>query len=311
MDKKIVVSLPNEILHKHIAEMPGVEALLWRMDSKAPRQEINIVVPPYLDGNKTLAQLHGIETNLVQWQSIGYDGVADYLPEGTPFANAATVHETSTAELAVGLAIAAQRGIDESARAMTQKFWDPQHRPSLADSRVLLLGYGGVAKATEKRLLPFEVDIVRVATSSRKETLADGQEVHVHGLEHLESLLGDANIVISSLPLNDKTNKMFDAKRLAQMSDGALLINVGRGGVVDTDALAGELNSERLRAALDVVDPEPLPADHPLWAAPNLLITPHNGGNTSAMTPRLVALIKRQIEHLQKGEEFENLINFT
>ncbi|HUH53404.1 MAG TPA: 2-hydroxyacid dehydrogenase [Microbacteriaceae bacterium] len=309
MSKKIVVSVAEESLFNELKNLPEIDVLMWDMTGPAPVPEIDIVVPPYMDGEAPLAQLAGVQVKLVQWQSIGYDGVEEHLPNGIPFANARTVHETSTAELAVGLAIAAQRGIPEAVEAKTRRAWEPVFRPSLADRKILLLGYGGVSKAIEARLQPFETEITRVASVARAERNSEGKTVHVHGISEVANLIGDAEIVIVGLPLNETTAGLIDATMLARLQNDALLINVGRGAVVDTAALVKELESGRIRAALDVVDPEPLPSDHPLWGCENLLLMPHVGGDTSAMLPRIVALIKKQVQNLIDGEPFENLVS--
>ena len=308
MNATVVVSVPDEDLLRSLEGTEGVELLLWDMRGKAPRADIDLVVPPYLDGNDPLARLEGMNVRLVQWQSIGFNGVDEVLPAGIPFANAATVHETATAEIAVGLAIAGQRAFGEAVRHQLTGTWYNTTRPGLADRRVLLLGYGGVSKAIEARLTPFEVEITRVASSARKEQNLAGETVHVHGIDELETLVPEADIIIIGLPLTDATHHLFDAAMLGRMQDDALLVNVGRGAIVDTDALVAELQAGRLRAALDVVDPEPLPQGHPLWACENAFITPHNGGDSEAMHPRIVRLIKRQIAHLLAGETPENLV---
>jgi len=243
----------------------------------------------------------------VQWQSIGFDGVGEYLPVGLPFANAASVHETATAELAVGLAIAAQRGIPGFVRLGDRGVWNTTTYPSLADRHVLLIGYGGVGKAIEARLAPYEISLTRMARTARTEQNSAGETVEVVGFDRLHDELARAEIVILAVPLTDETRGLIDARALAAMPDDALLINVARGPVVVTDALVAELESGRLRAALDVTDPEPLPQDHPLWSCENALITPHVGGAASAMLPRAAALIRRQIEHRRAGETPENL----
>lgn len=309
MSKKIVVSVAEESLFNELKNIPEIDVFKWDMTGPAPVPEIDIVIPPYMDVEEPLARLAGVQVKLVQWQSIGYDGVEEHLPDGIPFANATTVHETSTAELAVGLAIAAQRGIPEAVEAKTRRAWEPVFRPSLADSKILLLGYGGVSKAIEARLLPFETEITRVASVARAERNNEGKTVHVHGISEVANLIGDAEIIIVGLPLNETTAGLIDSAMLARLQNDALLINVGRGSVVDTDALVKELESGRIRAALDVVDPEPLPSDHPLWECENLLLMPHVGGDTSAMLPRIVALIKRQVQNLINGEPFENLVS--
>lgn len=309
MSEPIVVSVPTTELLAALEGTPDAEFLLWDMSANAPRDDIDIVVTTYLDGPEPLARLVNLNPKLVQWQSIGFDRVADYLPEGIPFANATSVHETATGEIALGLTIAAQRGFGDAVRNQQRGIWDNISRPGLADKRVLLLGYGGVSKAIEARLLPFEVDITRVASRARDEVSTNGETVHVHGIDELDALLPEADIVMIGLPLTDDTVKLFDADRLALMQDDALLVNVGRGKIVDTDALLAELECGRIRAALDVIDPEPLPKDHPIWACENLLITPHNGGDTDALLPRMVRLIQRQIAHLKTGEDFENIVS--
>ena len=306
-----MVSVPDERLFASLEGIEGVELLLWDMRDEAPQRNIDIVVPPYLLGpgaQQTLTRLTGMDVQLVQWQSIGYNGIEKVLPKGMRLANATTVHETATAELTVGLAIAAQRGFGEAVRGQLTGTWHNVTRPGLADKRVLLLGYGGVGQAIESRLVPFEVDITRIASRARTETNLAGETVSVHGIDELETLIPSADIVIIGLPLTDSTRHLFDQSMLARMADDALLINIGRGPIVDTDALVQELQAGRIRAALDVVDPEPLPADHPLWACENAFITPHNGGDSEAMHPRVVALITRQIEHLRNGEQLENIV---
>ncbi|MBK0417499.1 2-hydroxyacid dehydrogenase [Leucobacter sp. CSA1] len=304
----LVVSLPDEELMAAMGEIPGVEFVLWDLKGPAPRERFDIVVPAYLGGNKPVANLAGLEVGLVQWQSIGYNGMAKYLPEGVPLANAATVHESGTAELALALALAAQRGIPDFVRAGDQGRWDSRFHPSLADRRVLLVGYGGVSKAIEARVAPFEVEVARLARSAREERNLAGETVEVRGLDELHARLAEAEVVFVAVPLTDETTGLIDAAALAAMPDGALLVNVARGPVVDTDALVAELEAGRLRAALDVTDPEPLPEDHPLWRCPNTLISPHIGGDSGAMMPRMTRLLRRQIAHLQAGEPPENLV---
>ncbi len=298
------MSVPTEALAADLGPLPeGVELVVWPMDAAAPRERFDIVVPPYMSMSRVLARLDGIEVGLVQSQSIGYDGVAAILPAGLVFANAASVHETSTAELAVGLAIASQRRIDVFARDTAAGRWESQFSQSLADRRVLLLGYGGVGKAVAARLAPFEVQLTAVARRARTE---DGMPVH--GVDELPGLLGSAEIVIVTLPGGDDTRHIVDDAFLAAMPEGALLITVGRGSLVDADALVAHVRRGRVRAALDVTEPEPLPAGHPLWGLPGVLITPHVGGDTSAMAPRIARLVRAQIERMSRGERPLNVV---
>lgn len=304
-----VLSLPTDPgLQEALSDLEGVEIVTWDLDGPAPRDTFDMVVPAYWGGARRLSRLEGVSARLVQFQSIGYNGVVDHLPAGLPFANAATVHETSTAELALALTLAAQRGVAEFVRDGLEHKWALRSFPSLADRRVLLVGYGGVGKAIEARLAGFETTIVRLARSAREEVNLAGDTVHVHGIDELHEQLALAEVVILGLPLSSETHGIIDAKALATIPDDALIVNVGRGPLVVTDALVAELESGRLRAALDVTDPEPLPADHRLWELPNVIITPHAGGDSSAMMPRVTALIRRQIAHLRAGEPLENIV---
>ncbi len=297
----VTVSVPTAKLAASLGPIDGAEVIVWEMEGAPPRTDIDLVVPPYMSQRTTLPLLAEVRSRLIQGQAIGYEGVETMLPPGSVFANASTVHETSTAELAVALTLAAQRDLPVYVRAQAEGRWAPTFAASLADRRVLLLGYGGVGKAVAARLRPFEVELTAVASRARDE---DG--VHVHGVDELPALLPHAEIVVLSLPGGEDTRHIVDDAFLRALPDGALIVNVGRGPLVDTDALLA--HAGRIRAALDVTDPEPLPEGHPLWSAPGVLIAPHVGGASTAMTPRLVALLRRQIAHLVAGEEPENIV---
>ncbi|AQX81647.1 hydroxyacid dehydrogenase [Plantibacter flavus] len=302
----LIVSLPADLREEVLSQGPlpeGVEFVEWDLRTEPPVEHIDLVVPVYLGSNKPLANVGAVTPKLVQVQSIGYDGLADLLPEGITLANAATVHEASTAELTVGLILASQRGIPDFVRAERTGEWLQSQRPSLADRRVLLIGYGGVGAAIEERLLPFEVEVTRVASSARED-----ERGPIHGIDELPELLPHAEIVIVVVPLTDSTRGLIGDDFLAALPDDALVVNVARGPVADTDALVEHATSGRIRLALDVTDPEPLPADHPLWSLPNVLVSPHIGGATSAMLPRMARLLRRQIEHLLADEEPENIV---
>ncbi|MEO8908297.1 MAG: 2-hydroxyacid dehydrogenase [Microbacteriaceae bacterium] len=299
-----MVSVPGPTLHKAFGEIPaGVELVEWDMAGPAPAAAIDIVVPPYMGGTGVLAALDGVTTRLVQSQSIGYDGVADILPPGHVFANAASVHETSTAELTMALILAAQRGIPQFVRAAEEGRWAPARLESLADRTVLLVGYGGVGRALEERLAGFEVTVVRVASQAREDVNG-----HIHGIDELPTLLPQADIVVIGVPLSPTTTHLVDDRFLSQMTDGALLVNIARGAVADTAALLDHAGRGRIRLALDVTDPEPLPDGHPLFALPNVLISPHVGGASSAMMPRMARLLRRQVDRMLRGEEPLNVV---
>lgn len=303
MTARLRVCLPDQKLLDALEPTDGVDFVLWDLTGPAPEGRLDLLVPGYMGKPAALAALEGVDVGLVQSQSIGYDGVADILPGGCVFANAAGVHETSTAELALGMMIASQRGIPDFVQNQASGTWDNSQRASLADRRVLLVGYGGVGKAIEARLLPFEAEVTRMASRARED-----ERGTVYGIDSLYEQLPLHEIVVVSVPLSGQTEQLVDGKFLAAMPDGALLVNVARGPVADTDALLAETSSGRLRAALDVTDPEPLPAGHPLWTAPGVLITPHVGGASSAMFPRMVRLIRKQIGLLLEGKEPVNVV---
>lgn len=299
-----VLSVPAQTLADDLADLTDrIEIVEWRMDAPAPRARIDIVVPPYMNAGKIFPLLEGLETGLVQGQSIGYEGISDALPPGHRFANASSVHETSTAELAVALTLAVQRHLPGFVRAQDEGEWTSVFAESLADRRVLLVGYGGIGKAVAARLAPFEVTLRAVASRARVE---DGMPVHA--VSELPELLPETDIVILSLPGGEETRHIVDDAFLSALPDGALIVNVGRGPLIDTDALVRHAEAGRIRAGLDVTDPEPLPSDHPLWRAPGILISPHVGGASTAMRPRIAALVRRQVERMLAGDEPVNVV---
>ncbi|MDQ4215006.1 NAD(P)-dependent oxidoreductase [Microbacterium sp. ASV81] len=302
----LLVTVPTAELAADLLPLPeGVHVQVWDMATPPPAERIDIVVPSYL-GRQHLSSLANISVGLVQGQMIGYETIIDRVPAGIPFANAASVHETGTAELAVGLVIAAQRELPRFVRAQDAGVWDRGFTSCVADRRVLLVGLGGVGRGIARRLGGFEASITAVAQSARTETVEGVGEIAVHPLSALPALLPEAEIVIVSLPGGSETHRLFDAAMLARMPDDALLVNVGRGTVVDTEALVAE--GGRIRAALDVMDPEPLPEGHPLWTMPGVLFTPHIGGASAAMHPRIAALIRTQIDRMLAGEPPLNVI---
>lgn len=303
------ITVPTARLAEGLGTLPeGVELSIWDLKTPPPASRLDIVVPPYMGGSTALRALNGVDVGLVQGQSIGYDGVADNLPPGILFANASSVHETSTAELTLALILAAQRQLPRFVLAQQRGEWSPVFAQSLADRRVLLVGFGGVGTAIARRLAPFEVELSAVARTARTEHVEGVGEVVVHAIDELPDLLPDAEIVVLSLPGGAATEHLFNTTMLARLAPGALLVNVGRGSLVDTDALVDALTDGRIRAALDVVEPEPLPEGHPLWAAPHLLISPHVGGASTAMNPRMVRLIHAQIDRMLAGEPPLNVV---
>jgi phosphoglycerate dehydrogenase-like enzyme len=242
-----------------------------------------------------------------QLLTAGFEAAIPYLPDGVVLSNAVGVHDAATSELAVGLILASLRGIDTAARAMTTATWIHGHHVSLADRSVLILGAGGVGSALARRLEGFEAEVTLVGRTRRttpagKPAVAARVAGSVAGISELQDLLPKADIVVLAVPLTDETRGFVDAGFLAQMLDGALLVNIARGPVVKTEDLVAALMSGRIRAALDVTDPEPLPVDHPLWRCPNVLITGHLGGNTTSFPPRAIRLVTEQLRRWRVGE---------
>lgn len=305
----LTVTLPDEDIEHRLADLRDrVDLVHWDLSAPLPAEVAERVtaveVPHYFSRPGAFDVLATLPHLRYVWlPSAGFEHAVGHLPPGVTLCNGRGVQSAGTAELTLALTLAAQRGIPDAVRAMDRGEWHNPFGPALADRHVVLVGYGSVARAIADRLEPFEVTITPVARHAR---VQDG--VQVHSLEDLPDLLPSADVVILAVPLNAGTDHLFDAQLLARMKDGALLVNVARGRVVDTDALLAELRARRLRAALDVTDPEPLPSDHPLWHAPGVLITAHQGGNTDATYPRIARLVRRQIEHLLAGEEPENIV---
>lgn len=281
-----------------------VELALWDLHSDPPIRA-ELVVMPYMGAASMAYRLRDLEgLQVVQLLTAGYDDVLAQLPDGVTLANAGGVHDASTAELALGLTIASLRGIGDFARAQSDGVWLHAERPALADRRVVLIGAGGVGEAVAARFAPFEVSLTRVASRAR-----DGAHGRVHGVDELPRLLPVHDVVVLAVPLTEATRRLVDAAFLAAMPDGALLVNVARGPVVDTDALLAELSTGRLRAALDVTDPEPLPDGHPLWAMPNCLITPHVANTPEMGLALLAARVTANVTAYLDGRELVGLVD--
>lgn len=267
--------------------------------------EVEFFVPSYdrpLDLARLLPQMTSL--SVVQTQTAGVDNVLPHLPAGVQLCNARGVHDASTAELAVALLLSALRGIPDFVRAQESGRWAHGPRRALADHRVLVLGHGSIGEAVERRLEPFECEVVRVARNRRR----DSRGELVHGLDELPELLPQVQAVVVLVPLSEQTQGLVDRAFLARLQDQAVLVNVARGAVVDTDALLAETSSGRLLAALDVTDPEPLPPDHPLWRSPGVLISPHVGGATTAMQPRIHRLLREQLGRFAVGDPLLNVV---
>jgi phosphoglycerate dehydrogenase-like enzyme len=236
---------------------------------------------------------------LVQLLSAGAERFVGRLPDGVLLCNARGAHTPSTAEWAVAATLAAQRGIPFFVREQAAGRWSSETFSSLVGARVLVVGAGDIGTTIGRMLAGFDVELTYVARTAR-----DG----VRPTTELPELLPHADVVILIVPVTPETTGMVDAAFLAAMPDGALLVNAARGVVVDTGALLAELTTGRLRAALDVTDPEPLPEGHPLWSAPGLLLTPHVGGAVPDTNARAAAAVTDQLARVLAGEPLVNVV---
>ena len=263
--------------------------------------DAHFIVLPYLGSSIGMDEIIRRSPNaqVIQTLTAGFDSVLPHIPDGVTLCNLSRVHDSSTAELAIALTLSVLRDLPGTIHAQANSYWETFFARSLTDKKVLLIGYGEVGKATEKRLLGFECEVTRVASTARE---------GVHGIDEVLSLVPDADVIILTVPLNEGTRGLVNAEFLHAMKDDSILVNVARGPVVVTDALIAELRTGRISAAVDVTDPEPIPADHELWTVPNLLITPHVGGETDVYEPRARKRIHHQLDLWLSGEPLESVI---
>ncbi|HZW45805.1 MAG TPA: 2-hydroxyacid dehydrogenase [Dermatophilaceae bacterium] len=263
-------------------------------------RDVEFYVPPFGFSARVGSVLEQMPSlRVVQSMSAGVDHLRSFVRPEVTLCRGAGVHDASTAELTLALILASLRALPDFVRAQDRAEWSPRWTTSLADRTVLIVGYGSVGSAIERRLEGFEVEVIRVARTARE---------GVSAFADLPSLLPRADVVILIVPITDETRGLADAAFLSRMKQGALLVNMARGPVVDTAALVSELEKGRIHAALDVTDPEPLPTHDPLWSAPNLLLSPHVGGASSAMWPRVYAALGAQLERYAAGAPLEHVV---
>lgn len=295
-----VISLPDrKLLDTLRPEITDFTCVLWDFEGEpdgCSRDEVDIAVAPFFtaDWIHDPGVVEGVK--LLQLQSTGYDGIVEHLGPDVALASAGWVHAAGTAEIAVGLIIAAQRELDRAIRQQREGVYERFFSRAVADSRVSVVGAGEVGSAVAERLRPFEVELTRVASRAR-----DDEHGRVHGTDELRRLLPRTDILVLALPHNAHTHHLFDAALLACLPDDALVVNVGRGAVVSTRDLTAEVCSGRLRCALDVVDPEPLPEGHPLYGAAGSIVLPHVGGSNASYLPRVRRLVLQQLERIRAG----------
>lgn len=308
--------LPSAVLRDRIAQLaPELDienlTIVWdgstepaerEAGGQDPLADVEFWVPAFLhaDPDAARAVLDRMpRLRVVQAQSAGVDAFVRLIEPPVQLCDARGVHGPSTSEWALTAILSVLREFPRFERARQDRRWDYAVTDELTGKRVVIVGAGDVGEQLAKRVRACDAETVLVARSAR---------AGVHGIAELDGLLPAADVVVLLVPKTDETIGMVDARFLARMRDGALLVNGARGPVVDTDALLAELQSGRLRAAIDVVEPEPLPSDHPLWSAPNLLITPHIGGSVLGLTDRVARLIADQLRRFVAGEPLQNVV---
>lgn len=293
---------------EQLGEVPaGVEVEVCDDAVTLPSEpaEVRFWVPPFnakVRASDLLPKLTGLR--VVQLLSAGVDNWLGHVPAGVLLCDARGVHDAAVSEWVLGATIGVLRRFPEFARAQERREWAAAaYTPTaeLTGRRVLIVGAGSIGRAIEERMAPFGVTITRVARTARPDQ-------HVHGVDELPALLPRAEVVVLVVPLTGETRGLVDAAFLAALPDGALLVNAARGPVVQTAALLAELTRGRLAAALDVVDPEPLPGDHPLWGLPNVFLTPHVGSGVTGVLPRAYRLVGEQLRRYAAGQPLINQV---
>jgi phosphoglycerate dehydrogenase-like enzyme len=280
----------------------GMTADVWSGGEELPDSagEVEVLVWPFGVPRSRLPVLGKLpRLRLVQLMSAGAERLIPHVPAGVTLCNARGAHDAGVAEWIVAVILAQVRGLPTFLAAQQRGTWEFTETGPLAGQRLLIVGYGSIGEAAERVLAPFGVTVERVARRARP---------GVAGLDDLPAMLPRADIVVLLVPLTPATVALADGRFLSLMRDGALLVNAARGQVVDTAALLAELQSGRLRAALDVTDPEPLPAGHPLWSAPGLLLTPHVAGATTQTIPRAMVIVRDQLARYAAGEPLRNVV---
>lgn len=282
---------------------------------------VDFWILPYFrkDAAVIFSQLKGVK--VIQAMMAGVDWVLPWVPKGVTLCDGRGIHDISTSEWVLAAILSAQKRFPHYRDLQNRYQWRSQ--PSATDSllsesgvqagvyrilsddlsekTILIVGYGSIGAAIEARLAPFGVNVVRVARSARNSP-------QVSAVSELDRLLPTADIVVAIVPLTAETEGLFGARQLSLMKQGALLINAARGPVVQTEALVEALQKQHIQAVLDVTDPEPLPADHPLWSAPNCFITPHIAGSTPDLLHRAFRFGAAQVRRYLAGEPLENIV---
>ena len=297
----VTICLPDAAAVRLTVPLPDdVEVLTWDGSGAPPAgvERVEFWVASF--GGDHAAMMKAMSRlKVVQALTAGIDYLIGLIPDGVTLCDGRGVHGGPTAEWVLSAILATLREFPGFVRAQDRKEWTPHVTDELAGKRVLVIGAGDLGEQTARRLLAFDAEPTMVGRHAR-----DG----VHAVGELPVLLPAADVVVLVIPMTDETRQMVDREFLARMRDGSLLVNAARGPVVVTDDLLAELRSGRIHAALDVTDPEPLPAEHPLWSAPNLLLTPHVGGAVRGFPTRAYALVRAQVTRYVNGEPLINVV---
>jgi phosphoglycerate dehydrogenase-like enzyme len=299
----VLIWVPLEPVAQALGDLDGVTAkVVVPADGEPPAgaADVEFYVPAFFPDEAAVTVMdHMPRLKVVQTLTAGFDRVRPHVPPGAVLCNARGAHDASTAEWVMTAILASVRDFPYFGTEQAAGRWSYRFTDCLAGKTVLIVGYGSIGQAVERRLAGFDVQIRRVARSAR-----DG----VSPVTELPQLLPTADVVILLAPVTGETIGMADAAFVARMKDGALLVNAARGVLLVTDDLVAEMSTGRLSAALDVTDPEPLPAGHPLWSLPNVLITPHVAASTPVSARGAVSLVRAQVERYAKGEPLANVI---
>jgi phosphoglycerate dehydrogenase-like enzyme len=294
--------MPQRAGSEAVGPLPeGVQLSVIPHDGTLPDSmlEAEFLVP--LSGDRrlreTLPRMKALR--VIQTLSAGVDWLPP-IPRGVKLCDASGARNIAVAEWVLAAILASVKDLGDLRDSQREHRWEWRQTDELAGTTVLILGYGSIGQALERRLAPFEVELIRVARHPRE---------GVHSEDELRGLLPKADVVVVLLPLTPETTGLLDADMLAALRPGALLVNAARGPILDTEALLKLLRAGRVRAALDVTEPEPLPPDHRLWGAPGVLITPHLAGDTVAADRRAFALIGEQVRRYVRGEPLANVVS--
>jgi phosphoglycerate dehydrogenase-like enzyme len=299
----VLIWVPLEPVAQALDDLGGVTAKVVVPAGGEPpagAADVEFYVPAFFPDEAAVTVMdHMPRLKVVQTLTAGFDRVRPHVPPGAVLCNARGAHDASTAEWVMAAILASVRAFPYFGAEQAAGRWSYRPTDCLAGKTVLIVGYGSIGQAVERRLAGFDVQIQRIARSAR-----DG----VSPVTELPRLLPAADVVILLAPVTRETIGMADAAFLARMKDGALLVNAARGVLLVTDDLVAEARTGRLSAALDVTGPEPLPPGHPLWSLPNVLITPHVGASTPVSSRGAVSLVRAQVERYLTGEPLANVI---